>query len=254
MSEAGAGPTLDRATGEKTRPPLLEVRDLSVIYPNGARGVNGVDLVVPDGAIVGILGRNGAGKSSLLRGLVGFLRSEHVTVTGSVRFRGEEIAGGAPRATYRRGLLLVPEREKVFPSLTVEDNLRLCGGVHPEGEPIYEFDALDRRRTSRAALLSGGERQMLALAMAWDQNPELLLVDELSLGLAPVAIKTLMEHLRRRTDETGTSAILVEQDANAALKVCDYIYVLNHGEVTMTAEASAVSPADIQQKYLGGGL
>lgn len=233
---------------------VLEVRGLTVTYANGARGVDGVDLEVPAGSIVAILGRNGAGKTSLLRGIAGFLRSEHTAVTGSITFHGHQLAGATPVTTHKRGLVFVPERDKVFPSLRVDEHLRLVGKRKGgDAEIGAMFGALARRRESRAGMLSGGERQMLALAMAFAQEPRLLLVDELSLGLAPVVVKDLMATLRHMTDSTGLPILIVEQDAAAAQKVADFLYVMDRGAVVWSGARGAISAADLSAKYLGVG-
>src|SRR5271163_871421 len=147
--------------------PLLEVEHLQVVYPNGARGVQDVSLTVREAEIVAVLGRNGAGKTSILRGIAGFLRSEHAAVAGRVALSGHDIGGSTPMRTFRRGVMLVPERDKVFSALTVADHLRLAAGRGAgrggAGKDPCAFSALDRLRESKAGLLSGGERQMLAL-------------------------------------------------------------------------------------------
>jgi branched-chain amino acid transport system ATP-binding protein len=228
--------------------PLLEVSDLSVTYSNGASGLARLSLAVGRGQIVAILGRNGAGKTTTLRGIAGFLRSERATVRGRVRIDGKDIARMQPMATFRHGIVLVPEREKVFSNLTVDEHLRLAGGI--ADRPLV-FPAIERLRKSKAGLLSGGERQMLAMEVAWRSDPKLLLADEVSLGLAPVIVKNLLEQLRATVHERGTAAIVVEQDAAAALRVADRVYVINHGEVLWEGTAAETSPEQISRQYLG---
>ncbi|HVV08119.1 ABC transporter ATP-binding protein [Amycolatopsis sp.] len=233
--------------------PLLEVRSLAVRYPNGAHGVRDVSLTVHPAEIVTVLGRNGAGKTSLLRGIAGFLSSEHVTVTGRATVAGHDLTGVTPMRSFRHGVLLVPERDKVFANLTVEEHLRLATrGKQPYTEPCA-FPALDRLRPAKAGLLSGGERQMLALEVAWRNDPRLLLVDEASLGLAPVAVKELMERLRVVARERGTALIAVEQDASVALRLADRAYVINHGEVVWEGTSAQTSAASLAREYLGTG-
>jgi ABC-type branched-subunit amino acid transport system ATPase component len=244
-----ATPGPDDSTGQRSRP-LLEVEQLEVTYSNGARGVQGVSLTVNEAEIVAVLGRNGAGKTSVLRGIAGFLRSEHVTVGGRVALSGGEISGSTPMRTFRRGVMLVPEREKVFSALTVADHLRLAAR-HGSGQDPCAFPALDRLREAKAGLLSGGERQMLALEVAWRHDPRLLLVDEASLGLAPIAVKNLMEQLRVIARERGTALIAVEQDASVALRLADRVYVIDHGENVWEGLSSAASAAGLARQYLG---
>jgi ABC-type branched-subunit amino acid transport system ATPase component len=201
---------------------LLRVSDLRVTYPNGAVGVDGVSLQVESGTILAVLGRNGAGKTSLLRAIAGFLRSEHVTISG----------------------------HREFPGLKVEEHLRLVGGADGSGSYL-SFEAIDRRANSKAGMLSGGERQMLALMMAVRQNPRLLLVDELSLGLAPVIVKELMESLRRFVDQTGVPIVLVDQDASAALRIADRVAVIDRGRIAWEGASGETTAAAVSSQFLG---
>lgn len=238
---------------ERTTAAGLTVRDLRVVYPNGAIGVDGVSLDVRPGRITAVLGRNGAGKSSLLTGIAGFLRGERVAVTGSARLGGAEIAGLGPARSNRAGLVLVPERDKVFPSLKVGENLALVTpkGAAGLGDLAAAFPVIERRAGSPAGMLSGGERQMLALAMAMVQRPRALLVDELSLGLAPVIVKQLMAALRTMADELDLPVLLVEQDAVAAMKIADDLYVLDRGRIAWHGPAGETSAAELGRRYLG---
>jgi len=230
----------------------LMVAGLCVTYSTGAQAVSDVTLSVPAGTVVAVLGRNGAGKTSLLRGLSGFLPSERVRVTGSVRLGGRPLTGAAPQHAYRRGVVLVPERDKVFPNVSVADHMRLVGVGRPGDVAIDGFDAIARRWASPAGLLSGGERQMLALAMAWAHRPRVLLIDELSLGLAPVIAKRLLALVREQLAITGGSVVVVEQDANAAVSVSDHVYVMDHGEIVWDAASAETSAETLESAYLGG--
>jgi branched-chain amino acid transport system ATP-binding protein len=252
MTETGtrAVPGPDDSVGSRPRP-LLEVEHLEVVYPNGARGVQDVSLTVRESEIVAVLGRNGAGKTSILRGIAGFLRSEHATVGGRVALSGDDISGSTPMRTFRRGVMLVPERDKVFSALTVADHLRLASRRRDAGKDPCAFPALDRLRPAKAGLLSGGERQMLALEVAWRNDPKLLLVDEASLGLAPIAVKNLMEQLRAVARERGTALIAVEQDASVALRLADRVYVIDHGGCVWEGLSSEASAAGLARQYLG---
>lgn len=237
-AQAVAGP--DQAA-DRT-PGLLVVRDLKLVYRTGAQALSGVDIDVGVGQIVAILGRNGAGKTSTLRSVSGFFRTDRARISGSVLFDGRQLSGASPIVTSRCGIVLVQERDKVFPSLTVAEHFRLihCSATaRAEAEDI--FPPLRTRASSPAGLLSGGERQMLALALAWSMRPRLLLVDELSLGLAPGVTKRLIASLREYRDRTRVPILLVEQNVAAALDAADRIYIMEAGRVVHSAEADEVS-------------
>jgi branched-chain amino acid transport system permease protein len=238
------------AAGETA--PLLDVRDIRV-YRSGACAVDGVDLAVQPGEVVAILGRNGAGKTSTLRGISGFFLTERAKVTGSVTFLGRDIRGMSPVATAKLGLVLVPEREKVFPNLTVAEHFKVIGAGRPDIERAYDlFPQLASRAKSQAGLLSGGERQMLALGVAFSMKPKLLLVDELSLGLAPGAILRLTAALRQFQQDTGVGLILVEQNVAAAMELADRVYILEAGRVERTGRPSELSEETLLATTLGG--
>jgi ABC-type branched-subunit amino acid transport system ATPase component len=229
---------------------FLEMRNVAVTYSNGAKGLSSIDMTVHAGEIVAVLGRNGAGKTTLLHSIGGFLRSEHVKVNGEILLDAENLAGMPPMKTYRRGVVLVPEREKVFTQLTVEEHLRLVSGSKASTVPPVS-EAIHRLRKSKAGVLSGGERQMLALEVAWRSEPRLLLVDEVSLGLAPVIVKNVLEQLKTMALERQISVIVVEQDAVEALKIADTVYVLNQGEVVWQGPSAETSAGEIGRQYLG---
>ena len=218
---------------------------LSVTYRTGARAVDDVSLVVEPGAIVALLGRNGAGKTSTLRSISGFMASEQVKVQGSVKVAGTEIRGLAPVRASEHAVL-VAERDKIFPSLTVGEHLRIAsvkGGPSVENESF--FSRLKERSDQKAGLLSGGERQMLALAMAWQLRPKLLLVDEFSLGLAPVMIAAISEAIRGLREDHGMTFLIVEQNAVAALALADYAYVMDGGRVVLEGTPDQVGQTDL---------
>jgi branched-chain amino acid transport system permease protein len=230
---------------------LLEVRDLDVMYSTGARAVSGLNLRVEPNSIVAVLGRNGAGKTSTLRAMSGFLVAEQVKAHGNVYFAGQDILDASPGRTAAMGLVLVPERDKVFPSLTVHEHLKLAAASGYESiiEKPY-FHRLRERLDQPAGLLSGGERQLLALAMASVLEPKLMMVDEFSLGLAPVMIQEVARVIRGLRED-GMTILLVEQNAAAALDLADYVYLMEGGgvvaegtpdhmasHVTMTAEVT----------------
>jgi branched-chain amino acid transport system ATP-binding protein len=236
---------------------LLEVRQLEVVYHRVATAIQGVSLDVPTGSIVALVGTNGAGKTTTLRAISGFLPSEDADITdGEITFRGRRINARMPHELARAGIILVPERDKVFATLDIKENLEFAsreGGKITLDRILSYFPRLAERQTQLAGYLSGGEKQMLAIGMALLCRPSLLLIDELSLGLAPIVIKELMERLRRVTNELGLTVLLVEQNANAALAISDFGYVMEGGRVVFSGNAAELmSHPDIREFYLGG--
>ena len=240
--------------------PLLALQNIEVVYHHVATAVQGVSLEVPEGRVVALLGTNGAGKTTTLRAISGFLGSDDAAiVAGRVVFRGETVNGRRPHELARRGLVLVPEREKVFETLTVQENLRALvpgrgrGGMDLERVFQY-FPVLAERRRQLAGYLSGGERQMLALGTALLCRPTVLLVDELSLGLGPAVVEGLMDMVRRLRDELRLGVLLVEQNAGAALGIADYGYVMEHGRIVFDGPSERLlAHEDIREFYLGLG-
>ena len=239
---------------------LLEVENVEVIYHRVATAIQGVSLRVPERTIVALLGTNGAGKTTTLRAISGFLGADDAEVVeGRIAFLGETVTGKAPHELARRGLVLVPERDKVFETLTVQENLRALVPGRREGtgdlERVFHyFPVLAERRRQLAGYLSGGERQMLALGTALLCRPVVLLVDELSLGLAPIVVESLMEMGRRLRDELGLAVLLVEQNAGAALGVADHGYVMEHGRIVYDGTRERLlAHEDIREFYLGLG-
>jgi branched-chain amino acid transport system ATP-binding protein len=241
--------------------PLLRLEQLEVAYHRVITAVQGVSIEVPKGSIVAVLGTNGAGKTTLLRAISGFIGLDDARVTeGAVWYRGARIENQRPDRTTALGIVLVPERSKVFENLTVAENLE---AVVPRAgadrrrlrESVYElFPALARVRGREAGYLSGGERQMLAIGAALSCNPELLLVDELSQGLAPLVIEELMRRLQAIREQTGTTILLVEQNAQVALDMADYGYVIENGSIVLDGTPERLcSHEDIREFYLGGG-
>ncbi|MAT05174.1 MAG: hypothetical protein CL424_09040 [Acidimicrobiaceae bacterium] len=256
-AKAEARPTPTEARETEAMPSrddiVLELAGLGVRYGGGARAVDDIDLVVPRDSIVALLGRNGAGKTSVLRAITGFFRSEEAAVEGRVLLDGKDIAGATPTATSRRGVVLVPERDKVFPSLSVADHLRLAAPHGHVKEEIFDiFPRLTQRMKTPAGLLSGGERQMLAVAMAWVRNPKLLLLDEVSLGLAPILTRELLDRIVEINERDRIPVLLVEQNAKAALSIAHYAYVLESGRVVASGTPSELEfdPA-LTGAYLG---
>ena len=242
--------------------PILEVRDLVVTYGGAVRALRGVSLSVAEGAVVALLGSNGAGKTTLLRTLSGTLSLHRGRVEGGeVRYRGKSLKGLDPARCVSSGLVQVPEGRRIFTRLTVEENLK-AGGLAVRGrgersgdyEGIYEmFPVLADRRSQRAGLLSGGEQQMLAIGRGLMSRPQLLLLDEPSLGLAPRIIGQIGEVIGE-INRQGTSVLLVEQNATMALGVADAAFVLDVGKVSLSGSADELSKSDaVQRLYLGHG-
>lgn len=249
MADVPASETVDTRDDQ----PILRVSRLAVFYGNGACGVHDFDLNVRAGEIVALLGRNGAGKSSTLRGIAGVLRSERMRITGSVMVGNTDVVGRTPMYTSRHGLTLVPERNKVFPDLTVEEHLRLVGGRRA-GETPCAFEALEGLKMRKGGLLSGGERQMLALEMAWRSKPKILLIDELSLGLAPIIVRNLMAHLKKLVVEQSIATVVVEQDAPAAMAIADRLCVLRDGALAWSGTPEELDTAALISDYVGSDL
>ena len=233
--------------------PLLEVEGIEVVYHRAAIAIQGVTFKVQAGQLVALLGNNGAGKTTTLRAVSGFLGADNAEVTaGSVKYRGERIERRAPYEIVRRGVVLVPEREKIFETLTVEENLAAAGRRARLDEVYRYFPILAERRRQVAGYLSGGQRQMLALGQALLCEPKLLLVDELSLGLSPLVAQELFQALRRMRDELGLTILLVEQNAAAALDIADFGYVMEHGRIVYEGSAERLRQHDdIREFYLG---
>lgn len=232
----------------------LEIEDLSSGYV-GVPVVRGVDLRVESGEVVALLGPNGAGKTTTLLTVSGLLPA----LAGSVTVLGEPVTARAPHLNARRGLAHVAEDRSLFFQLTVQENLRLgVAGDRSARDDAYEqalemLPALRPLMGRRAGLLSGGEQQMLALARAMVGGPKLLLVDEMSLGLAPIIVERLLPIVRRIADETGAAVLIVEQHIQMALSVADRGYVMSHGEVTMSGSAAELLERRdlLEASYLG---
>ncbi len=240
---------------------LLAIDRLEVVYHRAVKAVQGITLAVEAARIVALLGTNGAGKTTTLRAISGFLGLDDARVSeGTIAFKGERIENRPPHENTRRGIVLVPERDKVFPNLTVAENLAAPvprGTSHAEQRRrealVYQFfPQLGPLKARIGGLLSGGERQMLALASAIVCRPELLLVDELSLGLAPVVVEDLLRRLAEIRRELGIGILIVEQSATVALQIADYGYVMENGRIVLDGSAERLrNHPDIQEFYLG---
>jgi branched-chain amino acid transport system ATP-binding protein len=257
-SESASASESERA-GEAAA--LLEVENLEVTYSRVIVAAQGVSLTVPEHGIVALLGTNGAGKSTTVRAISGFLPVDDAEIRkGAIRFRGQSLLGLPPYRIARAGVVLVPERRKIFETLSVWDNLRLAHGgpsASAEWESKAErlltfFPILARRRNQLAGYLSGGERQMLAISQGLLCDPKLLLVDELSLGLAPVVVEDLLRRLIEIRRELAITILLVEQSASVALAIADYGYVMENGRIVLDGSAERLrGHPDIQEFYLG---
>ncbi|MCB1368297.1 MAG: ABC transporter ATP-binding protein [Rhodobacteraceae bacterium] len=242
-----------------TAEPLLVVEKLEVVYQRAITAIQGVSLKVYPNQIVVLLGTNGAGKTTTLRAISGFLGLDDARVTeGTVTYRGTNLENREPYEVTRHGLSLVPERDKVFPNLTVAENLAVVPGRRGRSnrrmlEQVYHFfPGLKDLRRREAGLLSGGERQMLAVAAGLMCDPEMLLIDELSLGLSPVAVQSLTASLVAIRNELKISILLVEQSAVVALEIADMGYVLENGRVVLDGDAQRLlNHSDVQEFYLG---
>jgi branched-chain amino acid transport system ATP-binding protein len=240
-----------------TEVPMLSVHNLHVAYGH-VQAVRGISLSVRRGQMVTLIGPNGAGKSSTLNAIAGLVRPAR----GSVSLEGSELVGTPAHAAARLGVVLVPEGRAILQRMSVEENLRLAAELHgSEGgvrerveEQLRRFPSIERRRRLPAGQLSGGEQQMLAVARALLQKPRILLLDEPSMGLAPLLVKqifSVLEGLRR----DGATLLLVEQNARTALAVSDYAYVLERGCIALHGPARdlAADPR-VQAAYLGGDV
>ncbi len=233
---------------------MLEVKDLHVSY-GGIRALRGVNLEVPDGKIVTLIGANGAGKSTMLRTISGLVKAE----SGSILYNGKEILGMPINKILEQGIAMVPEGRRVFTNLSVLENLKIGAylrkdkaGIQKDIEWVYElFPRLKERSWQMAGTLSGGEQQMLAVGRALMSRPKLMMMDEPSLGLAPLVVKGIFEIIRE-INRQGVTVLLIEQNANMALKTADLAYVLETGEITLhgTGAELLVNEA-VKRAYLG---
>jgi branched-chain amino acid transport system ATP-binding protein len=244
----------DRAPGEGSgEPPLLVVDGLTVAY-GAVVAIRDVSLEVAPGEIVATLGPNGAGKTTLLRAIAGALKPQH----GTVRFDGRSLTGLVPEEVVRRGVALVPEGRHVFPRLTVEENLTIGGIARTDLDEVRadterwlgRFPILRERASQLAGTLSGGEQQQLAIARALMSRPRMLLLDEPSLGLAPIFVDLIFELIRELRSD-GVTVLLVEQNVHRALEVADRAYVLSVGTVVASGLAGQLAEGELERSYLG---
>jgi len=249
------------ASGPSTKA-LLELDNLEVLYGNVSLALRGISFTVPERGVVAILGPNGAGKTSTIRAISGLLPIHGGSIrSGDILLDGKSIRGAKPDKLVATGLAQVPEGRLVFAHLSVTDNLRLGatqrkrGGVGDSMDQVFDlFPVLKERRKQQAGWLSGGEQQMVAIGRALMASPRLLLLDEVSLGLAPLAIELIFERLREVRRELGTTMLLVEQNARVALDFADHGYIVESGRVVLDGPTSELSQnEEVQRSYLGGG-
>jgi branched-chain amino acid transport system ATP-binding protein len=231
---------------------MLKIEDLRINY-GGIEAVKGISFDVPQGKIVTLIGANGAGKSSTLRSIAGIVKPSG----GKIRLNGEDITGKAPNYIVSKGITLVPEGRRIFPDLTVAENLRVGAYLRKDDltqdmERVYTlFPRLKEREWQAGGTLSGGEQQMLAVARALMSRPKLIMMDEPSLGLAPLVVRGIFDIIKTINAE-GTTVLLIEQNANMALKIADWGFVLETGRITKQGTgAELLNDASVKEAYLG---
>ncbi|MBR1990012.1 MAG: ABC transporter ATP-binding protein [Firmicutes bacterium] len=233
---------------------MLTIKDLHVHY-GGIHALRGINLEVADGQIISLIGANGAGKSTTLKSIMGLVNK----TSGTIEWNGKDITNLATRHVVKEGIVLCPEGRRVFPDLTVEENLRIGAylrndkeGIQKDKEWVYElFPRMKEREWQLAGTLSGGEQQMLAVGRALMSKPKLLMLDEPSLGLAPLVIKDIFAIIKQ-IKEAGVNVLLIEQNAKAALEISDYAYVMETGIITMSGKGKdLMNDERVKKAYLG---
>lgn len=231
---------------------ILSVKNLKVNY-GGIEAVKGISFDVPKGSVVTLIGANGAGKSTTLKAIAGLVKPS----AGSIEFKGESIGGKDPSAIVSKGIVLVPEGRRVFDNMSVLENIKI--GAYLRNDDLSEdiawvfelFPRLKEREWQLAGTLSGGEQQMLAVARGLMARPEIIMMDEPSLGLAPLVVKGIFDIIRE-INKRGVTVLLIEQNANMALKVADYAYVLETGSIGLSGSgAELLTNEDVKKAYLG---
>ena len=232
---------------------MLNVNGLKIHY-GGIEAVKGISFDVPDHSIVTLIGANGAGKSSTLRSIAGLVKAS----SGTITLDGEDITNMPSAKRVGKGIVLCPEGRRVFPDMTVLENIKIGAYLRNDDltadiENVYKlFPRLKERNWQLAGTLSGGEQQMLAVARSLLSNPEIMMLDEPSLGLAPIVVQEIFSIIKKINKERGTTILLIEQNANMALKVADKAYVMETGRITLSGTgAELLSNEDIKTAYLG---
>ena len=242
---------------------MLRLNNVEVVYDDVILVLKGLSLEVPKGQIVALLGSNGAGKSTTLKAISGLLRAEEGEVTdGAIEFDGERIDELEPEQIVRRGIFQVMEGRRVFEDLTVDENLTMGGYTRRDYPALRRdrdlcfdyFPRLRERRRQIAGYLSGGEQQMLAISRALMARPQLILLDEPSLGLAPLLVAEIFRIIQKINLEEKTTMLLVEQNANVALAIAQFGYIMESGRIVLEGETAKLrSNEDVREFYLGGG-
>lgn len=233
---------------------MLTINDLHVSY-GGIKAIRGIDLKIEDGKIVTLIGANGAGKSSTLRAIMNLVKKEK----GTIEYDGEDLTNLKTQDIVKKGIALSPEGRRIFPNLTVEENLILGAytikdksAIHKQMEKMYDlFPRLKERTWQKAGTLSGGEQQMLAVARALMIKPKILMLDEPSLGLAPLLVKDIFDIIKQ-INQQGNTILLIEQNAKKSLEVADYGYVIETGSIVLEGEGQSLLNNDkVKEAYLG---
>ena len=231
---------------------ILTINNLQVSY-GGINAVKGISMSVPEGKIVTLIGANGAGKSTILKAISGIVKPK----TAEILWKGKNIVGKSPDKIVKSGIVLVPEGRRVFPNLTVKENLKIGAYLRRDDlgadfEYVYKlFPRLKEREWQLAGTLSGGEQQMLAVGRALMSKPQLIMMDEPSLGLAPLIVQSIFEIIRT-INNSGITVLLIEQNANMALQVADKAYVLETGRITLEGTgAELLENESVKEAYLG---
>ena len=241
---------------------MLTVNNLEVVFNDVILVLRGISLTIPQGSIIAFLGANGAGKSTTLRAVSGLLPFEEGEIKkGTIEWSGRDIAGLDPQEIVRRGIIQVPEGRRVFAELTVEENIRVGAHTRRDGKAavmrdmemvLGYFPILKERLKLQAGFLSGGEQQMLAIARALMGRPSLMMLDEPSLGLAPMLVEEIFEIIKRINREAGVSILLVEQNALMALAVSEYGYIMENGKIVLDGPSrKLMENEDVKEFYLG---
>lgn len=248
------------STSDKGVESLLSVKNVEVVYDDVILVLRGLSFDVPRGAIVALLGANGAGKSTTLKAISGLLKSEDGEVTrGEISFDGERIDSLDPDKVVRRGIFQVMEGRRIIADMTVIENLRLGAftrrdkGIADDIEMVLNYFPRLKERTGLAGYLSGGEQQMLAIGRAMMARPKLILMDEPSMGLSPLMVKEVFSIIREINQKLGVTILLVEQNANAALSVAGYGYIMEQGKIVLDGSVEELrANEDVKEFYLGG--
>lgn len=232
---------------------MLKINNLKVNY-GGIEAVKGISMDVPDHSIVTLIGANGAGKSSTLRTIAGLVKASE----GTLEFDGEDITAMVPQKRVQKGITLCPEGRHVFPDMTVLENIKIGAYLRKDDltadiQKVYKlFPRLEERHWQLAGTLSGGEQQMLAVARGLMSQPKIMMLDEPSLGLAPIVVQEIFDIIQKINKESGMTILLIEQNANMALKVADRAYVMETGRITMSGTGHELLENDeIRAAYLG---